>query len=88
MDENLKILDKTEDGLLIAETKQYVANKQDIVNELTNIKWQKEDLLVQNKNIQVRYKALLERERIFEEALKRFESTEKVEDIPTLGEQQ
>lgn len=88
MDENLKILDKTEDGLLIAETKQYVANKQDIVNELTNIKWQKEDLLVQNKNIQARYKALLERERIFEEALKRFESTEKVEEIPTLGEQQ
>lgn len=88
MNENLKILDKTEDGLLIAETKQYVANKQDIVNELTNIKWQKEDLLVQNKNIQARYKALLKRERIFEEALKRFESTEKVEDIPTLGEQQ
>lgn len=88
MDEKLKILDKTEDGLLIAETKQYVANKQDIVNELTNIKWQKEDLLAQNKNIQVRYRALLERERIFEDALKRFESTEKVEEIPTLGEQQ
>lgn len=86
MDENLKILDKTEEGLLIAETKQYIANKQDIVNELTNIKWQKEDLLAQNKNIQARYKALLEREGIFEEALKRFESIEKVEDIPTLGE--
>lgn len=84
MNEKLEVLEKTDEGLVIVETKKYVATRQDIASELEGIRWQIQDRIMQNKRIQEDYKQLKAREATLIEALKNFDDEEQIEDLPTL----
>ena len=84
MNEKLEVLEKTDEGLVIVETKKYVATRQDIASELEGIRWQIQDRIMQNKRIQEDYKQLKAREATLIEALKNFDDGEQIEDLPTL----
>lgn len=84
MNEKLEVLEKTDEGLVIVETKKYVATRQDIASELEGIRWQIQDRIMQNKRIQEDFKQLKAREATLIEALKNFDDGEQIEDLPTL----
>ena len=84
MNEKLEVLEKTDEGLVIVETKKYVATRQDIASELEGIRWQIQDRIMQNKRIQEDFKQLKAREATLIDALKNFDDGEQIEDLPTL----
>lgn len=65
----LKVIEQKDGSVILSETKTYEASKEELEVEITNIGYQKKNLLEQNRILLEQYRTLEERERSLQEIL-------------------